>query len=322
VFFFSCDWGTSSFRLRLVRRANGAVEGELRSEEGVARLARDQAPGKRAKAFERALDAHVRELSRRHGLQPGDIPVVVSGMASSSVGWRELPYAQVPFPVDGSGAVTAPVPFSTGRPPATLVSGLRTETEVMRGEEAQLIGLFSLPAWKGFAGDSLVLLPGTHSKHVVVRDGALTGFRTFMTGELFEVLATQSMLRHSVEYSPREGVRVCNAAFEAGVASAKDRPLSQALFQVRTNTLLGRFAPRENFWFFSGLLMGVESFDVARRGGDSPVVLCSPLAGVYERAFRQAGLGPRLKVVAPDEVEKLSVRGHAVILQRQQGAKP
>lgn len=321
MFFFSCDWGTSSFRLRLVRRADGAVEDERRSDEGVARLARDRAPAKRAKAFAGVLAAHVRELSRRHGLQPDQVPVVVSGMASSSVGWRELPYARAPFPVDGSGAVTAPVPFSTDGAQATLVSGVRADTEVMRGEETQLIGLFSLPAWKGFAADSLVILPGTHSKHVVVRDGAVTGFRTFMTGELFEVLATQSMLRHSVEYSPGGDARVADVAFEAGVATAKDCPLSQALFQVRTNTLLGRFAPRENIWFFSGLLMGAEAFDLARRGGGSPVILCSPLAGLYERAFGLAGLGPRLKVVAPDEVQKLSVYGHAVILERQQGAK-
>src|SRR3546814_4789014 len=60
----------------------------------------------------------------------------------------------------------------------------------MRGEETQVLGaLAALPATGG-----LVCLPGTHSKWVRVEDGALQGFATYMTGEVFDLLQGHSIL--------------------------------------------------------------------------------------------------------------------------------
>src|SRR5439155_22401473 len=65
--------------------------------------------------------------------------------------------------------------------------------DVMRGEETQLLGLGTL--WPGFSG--VVCLPGTHSKWVQLTGRRVERFATAMTGELFEVLRTHSVLRHS-----------------------------------------------------------------------------------------------------------------------------
>lgn len=64
----------------------------------------------------------------------------------------------------------------------------------MRGEETQIAGLLVRnPTYSG-----AVCLPGTHSKWVRVKDGEVGDFTTFMTGEMFEVISTQTVLRHSV----------------------------------------------------------------------------------------------------------------------------
>ena len=322
TFFLSCDWGSSSFRLRLVRRGDRAVVDELRSNEGAGRLARNRSASERRKAFERVLSGHATRLLRRHGLRGADVPTVVSGMASSSIGWCELPYARVPFRLDGSGAVVKRLSYpladgSRGR--AMLVSGLRTNTEVLRGEEVELLGLFNLPSWKASARKCIVILPGTHSKHVEIRRGAVADFRTYMTGELFEVLGMHSMLRHSVALGGAgAGDRRWLNAFDAGVVCTKGRPLSEALFRVRTNALFRRFEPGANAAFLSGLLIGAEAHDLARRGGRSPVVLCA--AGqfqvLYARAFERSGIYSRVMVLGATEVDRLSVYGHGVLLAR------
>src|SRR5262245_50327874 len=94
--FVSCDWGTSNFRLRLVQK--GSVNGEVRTEDGTAKLAAQ--PGDRAEAFRSTLARGLEQLKA-----PATAPVVISGMASSSIGWKELPYAKLPFSLDGRDAV-------------------------------------------------------------------------------------------------------------------------------------------------------------------------------------------------------------------------
>ena len=65
----------------------------------------------------------------------------------------------------------------------------------MRGEETQLAGLLAKnPNFEG-----TVCLPGTHSKWAEVSGGQVRSFQTLMTGELYALLAKQSVLKHSVD---------------------------------------------------------------------------------------------------------------------------
>ncbi|MGS0465992.1 2-dehydro-3-deoxygalactonokinase [Cobetia marina] len=64
----------------------------------------------------------------------------------------------------------------------------------MRGEETQLAGLVA--AQPGYSG--AVCLPGTHAKWAQLENGSITGFTTFMSGELYKLLSQDSVLKHSV----------------------------------------------------------------------------------------------------------------------------
>src|SRR5579864_1871512 len=114
--FVACDWGTSNFRLRWV---DGTVRRELKTGEGTAKLA--SAGADRPASFKAVLEAGLKKLKA-----PPAVPVVISGMASSTIGWKELPYAKVPFAFDGRDAV-----WDRIEPRVYLVSGLRTDTEVL-----------------------------------------------------------------------------------------------------------------------------------------------------------------------------------------------
>src|SRR6187200_1252311 len=103
-FFFSCDWGTTTFRLRFVAIETGQILQELRKPLGVKILDAESSSEKnRADRFAEVLRASLSELSSqiRSGVLLTECPIVVSGMASSSVGWKELPYASTPFSLEG-----------------------------------------------------------------------------------------------------------------------------------------------------------------------------------------------------------------------------
>jgi 2-keto-3-deoxy-galactonokinase len=155
----------------------------------------------RAGVFAGFLRAQLEDIGAGGSLSKHPLDLVISGMASSSVGWRELPYAQAPFNLDGSKLRFEELKWnSPGWVGSTyLISGVATQHDIMRGEEMEILGLMSEPSLADARLQCLLILPGTHSKHIWIRDGSVVDFRTSMTGELFEVLGRHSLLRASVE---------------------------------------------------------------------------------------------------------------------------
>src|SRR4051812_2508684 len=94
--FLSCDWGTTSFRLRWL--AEGEIKQEYADQAGC-KAVFDSAGEDRARLFEAHLRRAIATLDPPRGKK---LPLVISGMASSSIGWRELPYAQLPVQLDGT----------------------------------------------------------------------------------------------------------------------------------------------------------------------------------------------------------------------------
>ena len=73
-----------------------------------------------------------------------------------------------------------------------------------------------------------LILPGTHSNHVIVKHGRIVNFQTVLTGKLFAVLNENSVLRYSI----RGPVKPQTAAFTAGVQAATGLPVTAALTQI------------------------------------------------------------------------------------------
>jgi 2-dehydro-3-deoxygalactonokinase len=331
--FLSCDWGTTSFRLRLVSLAERRVVGQLTEPAGVKAInaqipeAERGSCAARAQAFAEFLRAKVEQLCGDQAIPAAGLPIVISGMASSTVGWQEVPYATTPFPLDGSTLRYAVLRLETakGALPVYLLSGLSTNADIMRGEESEVLGLLALPEAREFADESIVLLPGTHSKHVFLQHGAIVDFRTHMTGELLEVLATHSLLKVSVQWplpSMRPvldtGTSAERAAFLAGVEMARERGLAAGLFRVRARSVLDRVPVAENGWFLSGLLIGAELLDLVAPAMDIPLVLAAtePHRTAYELALTHLGAGNRLVKFPESTISQATVLAHARFVER------
>ena len=187
------DWGSSRLRAYLMSRAGAVVEARD-SDAGASRLAAGAEPAARGALFER----HLRELVA-DWLAPGRT-MIACGMVGSAHGWREAEY--VPCPVDlnelhrhltlvrgTDGLELWIVPGASYRPSEHA-------PDVMRGEETQVIGVLAQDA--SWAAGASIVLPGTHSKWVRIVDGQLVSFATRMTGEMFDVLRSHSVLSRSL----------------------------------------------------------------------------------------------------------------------------
>ena len=327
--FFSCDWGTTTFRLRRVNAATGNVIDERREVSGAKVLFSSCAPGDTAAREETFANFLREQLCRMAGNEVASldgVPVIISGMASSSVGWRELPYAHVPVDLDGSSLTQDSFELDDGgnrRMRIHLVSGVCAEIDMMRGEETEILGLFSGGRHARIAEDGIAVLPGTHSKHVRLRHRQIIGFRTYMTGELFDVLSAHSLLRASVQ--PTDGAPSitllepeAHEAFVAGVRASSFSGLAGSLFQTRVRTVLQNVPPTVNRWFLSGLLIGSELVDLMTQEPNVPVLLAAAeqLHVAYRAAFEVLGVGDKLSVVPPEAMSLASVRGHHALLRR------
>ena len=122
----------------------------------------------------------------------------------------------------------------------------------MRGEETQLAGL--LAAEPGF--DGVACLPGTHTKWVHLSAAEVVSFASYMTGEIFALLATASVLRKTVApdgWSEPDFLQ----AVEDGMA--RPERVAARLFGLRAEALLHGLAPERARARLSGLLIGAAA---------------------------------------------------------------
>jgi 2-dehydro-3-deoxygalactonokinase len=327
--FLSCDWGTTSFRLRWISGADRRVVREIREQAGVKSLyekaVSDGAATEAARApvFGAFLRIKLEALVAEEKAPAHPLPLVISGMASSSIGWRELPYGKSPSPLDASGLRAEELhwekPAWIG--PTYLISGLATECEMMRGEETEIIGLMAESSLASLRENCRLILPGTHSKHVRIENQTIVDWHTFMTGELFEVLGGHSLLRASIDLNTRPGAAASEserAAFYDGVRYAQKHGLGGALFRVRTRAVLGRRPLRENTWFFSGLLIGAELSEISSHAEKRPIILAAThgLSALYALALEMiAGQSIQWIKLPPEQMETSTVSAHALFLK-------
>lgn len=269
--FVAVDWGTSSFRLWLIDRA-GAVLAERRSDEGMLVAAKA--------GFAGVLQAHLAAVAA-----PAALPVLVCGMAGAKTGWVEAGYVATPAPLAAilDQAVRVPDAVRDVRILPGIAQRDAKAPDVMRGEETQLLGALGLHA----KDEALVCMPGTHSKWVRVKDGIVTRFSTFMTGELFGAVSRETILSLAVA-GAAEAEDI--ASFKAAVQAAHDAPAFAAnlLFGVRARQLLFGGTPAQARETLSGTLIGVEL--AAGLSGAMPkqgitLIASGRLANSYRHAF-------------------------------------
>ena len=213
------DWGTSRVRAALLS-LDGSVKEERQDRSGVGEFGSDE--------FASHFDSLV------SGFPVSS--VLAAGMVGSRQGWREAPYISCPASLD---SLTSNITFVESRSPSfAIVPGVKYESsdrcDIMRGEETAIMGL--LLDDSDLSG--IVILPGTHTKWVRVESGRIIDFRTYMTGELFEILCTHSILRHSVPGDSSSSPSLPSADLFGSLATESESLMGR-LFGLRASDILG-----------------------------------------------------------------------------------
>ncbi|ELX10484.1 2-dehydro-3-deoxygalactonokinase DgoK [Janthinobacterium sp. HH01] len=284
------DWGTSNRRAYLI------------DEHGACLAEHEDGQGMLAVGGREHFGAALAGLLAAMEIGP-EVPVIMSGMVGSASGWQEVPYLDSAVPLQQLPAHLVAVADANWAGRCRIVPGYcyrsGAAVDVMRGEETQLLGAVALGHRNGW-----LVLPGTHSKWVLLRDGLIQSLSTYMTGELFAMLSAGGTLSSMMggDASDAEGYAI-------GLSQAgRDEPLSNTLFRVRAG-VVSRSAPAAQApAVVSGLLIGAE-FSAASRalkqaeagGADRITVIGSPaLAARY--AVAAAHFGLQCEVLDPHRV--------------------
>lgn len=268
------DWGTSSFRLYLID-PDGNVIKQLVTDEGILAI--------KDKQYDQVLKKNLEKIEAND-----DMAIICSGMITSKNGWFETKYVPCPATA-GDIAATLSCLETAAFGKIHFVPGvkqLNPQPDIMRGEETQLLGLDT-------QAKQVIILPGTHSKWVTVEHETILEFATFMTGDMYNALISNTILKavENTEWSEED----FRAGAREGAARARvGNGLLTGLFQARVKSILELDARTASASYLSGFLIGTEIGEAEKAGfntSDNLLIAGSDrLSRYYRTALTELGI--------------------------------
>ena len=268
------DCGTTNLRVTLLNEA-GEIAAAARLPGGVRHTAIDGS-NTRLKAMLRQAISQVMEEA---GTAPQNINHCTAyGMISSNMGLIEIPHLPAPTGPDAlkngireeyfPEIAPFPIRFIPGvkNAAAAITLDNYAQMDMMRGEETEAIGLYTL---LGLEDGAVFILPGSHNKFVLMGKGAvIRGCMTSISGELLDAVTHHTILADSVggqfadarDYLPdfaAEGAREC---LRSG--------LGRAAFAGRILSTLGGKTQREIRSYLLGAVLAQDVMAMKRLLGD------------------------------------------------------
>ena len=264
----AADWGTSNLRLWALDE-NGQILHEKQTHEGIANLETDK--------LETILLQHIKDWIAP---QQKTIHVMACGMIGSRQGLFETPYQTLPC---SHILKSYKAPSNQKEMQIHIVTGIAQHAppDVMRGEETLIAGFLAQnPDFNG-----VMCLTGTHTKWVMLQNGGIERFHTFLTGELFALLSQKSLLRHSLGSWHDD-------AYQESLKNTLENPerFSQYLFTLRAANLL--HDEPHGIARLSGILIGLELASMRPYLETQPAVLIGSPSHLhaYELGLAQCGI--------------------------------
>jgi len=280
ISWIAADWGTSNLRVWALDQ-NGSIINTINQGKGMSALL----PSEFEPYFMGLIEKWLPEKTET------ECPVVICGMAGAKTGWKETSYMEAPCsPINPDK--TTWVQTTDQRISVRILPGImqKSPSDVMRGEETQIAGYLS----KKPNFDGVICLPGTHTKWVHISAGEIISFRTFMTGEIFQLLSEYSILKNSVK-SDKFDTDSFLQAFEDTYSNPA--LLSSKLFGIRATDLLENIPTKLLKAKLSGYLIGSELAGSKSYwlGRDIVMIGNANLCVLYEKALKKLGLNISLE---------------------------
>lgn len=252
--YIAIDGGTTNTRVSLVEE--GMTVGTVKINVG----ARKSIGGN--SELKNEVRGAISELLKEHNLAETDIVcAIASGMITSEYGLCKLDHLVAPVGIaelhNAMKRTALPeisdIPF-VFIPGVKLRGGTLESSDMMRGEETELIGI-------GCEKGSVYVLPGSHSKLIRTDgEGRITDFVSMLSGELIAALVSSTILRDSVDLSVSEAD---TEYLLKGYSYCSENGVNASLFKVRVlkNMLLA--TPEQAYGFFLGVALHDEIEQIA-----------------------------------------------------------
>lgn len=190
--------------------------------------------------------------------------ILASGMITSEMGLYNLPHIPAPAGISElhNGMCRAELPEISDVPflfvpGVKIYDGTLEHTDMMRGEETELIGLS-----ENMHCNSLYILPGSHSKIIRTDScGRITDFKTTLTGEMIWALSQDTILKIAVNLSNSE---TNEEYLIKGYQYCRDIGLNAALFKTRILKNMFSISECEIYSFFMGAVLQAEIGEIIK----------------------------------------------------------
>ena len=258
------DGGTTNTRIKLVR--NFQETDAIKINLGARAALNDAA------SLRQGVRQSVITLLERNGLNASVIrAVIASGMITSESGLMTVPHIPAPAGVKELAAAMKQVilpeisPITFFFVPGVKCTGVyELETDVMRGEETECVGLMEQLQFE----TGLLLLPGSHSKAICMKNGKIENFSTFLSGEMLAAIRENTILKASVRF---DDVSLVEKSLRQGYEYCEQEGINKSLFKVRIMANFLQASPSEVYSFYCGVLLHDEIRNLQ----------CSPFECVY-----------------------------------------
>ena len=186
------------------------------------------------KALFESLKGIISDLLSENNILKSQIECIISsGMSGSEIGLCEIPHGDLPKDVysEATSLSVKHIPEITDIP-FWFVPGLKSTKnglleDIIRGEETEIFGILPYLPKKQ---QSVVVLPGTHNKIVLLdENGAIVDFKTTFSGEMLDMIITNSILSGAVSHS----FEISEVYVMRGADYAKREGINSALFHLR-----------------------------------------------------------------------------------------
>ncbi len=204
------------------------------------------------------IEAGIRQLMAAHPEYEIE-QVLAAGMVTSEFGLCEVPHRPLPAGIaDLHDHLHRTELFGL---PFAFVPGVKNaadnyrDTDIMRGEEAELFGLMAqLPG--DLFHNSVVVLPGSHSKFIYTDEAKrITSLTSLLTGEMIAALSQYTLLKDAVHL---QGDGYSSEYLMEGYTYCTQAGINAALMKARVLKNLFAANEMETYSFFLGVVLQAE----------------------------------------------------------------
>ena len=262
--YISIDGGTTNTRVALVQ------DKKITASKKISIGSKDCIEGN--EKLKSAVKESIASLLSQNNLSKTEITAIIaSGMITCEYGLCELAHISVPAGINelknGMKKVyieeISSIPFYF-IPGVKINDGTLANSDMMRGEESELMGLLCDEA------DCVYVLPGSHNKLIEVdKELRICDFKTLMTGEMIAALAQNTILKATVDLSTAEYDK---NYLNEGYKTANELGINAALFKTRLLGNLFGGSREQTYGYFLGVMLACE-VEQLKKSGKSRVVI-------------------------------------------------